>query len=233
MKMAEPLSNPDTTFPFALKTFAGTWGLKGVILAGFLAAVMSATSALANSTATIFSLNIYKRIKKDATDKQMIWTGRMVSFLALTIAGLLAPSVSQFGGIFMYFQRGVTYLSTPIISVIIMGIIWKRANYASAVFGLIGGIVIQVLVVFADQLLGWHLHWLYLAFIAEMLIMIGMMIVALNTSPPEKTQWQPFWWRPSLLANYDDGIKRPWYASLIMWFLIYAVIWFFLYWRFW
>ncbi|MFA6185929.1 MAG: sodium/solute symporter [Phycisphaerae bacterium] len=233
MKMAEPLANPDTTFPFALKTFAGTWGLKGIILAGFLAAVMSATSALANSTATIFSLDIYKRIKKDATDKQMVWTGRMVSFLALAIAGILAPVVSQFGGIFMYFQRGVTYLSTPIISVIILGILWKRANYASALFGLIGGIVIQLLIVFADNMFGWHLHWLYLAFIAEVLIMTGMVIIALNTAPPEESKWQPFWWRPSLLASYDDGIKRPWYANLIIWFSLYAVIWVFLYWWFW
>ncbi|OHB59725.1 MAG: hypothetical protein A2Y12_14815 [Planctomycetes bacterium GWF2_42_9] len=233
MKMAEPLANPDTTFPFALKAFAGTWGLKGIILAGFLAAVMSATSALANSTATIFSLDIYKRIKKDATDKQMVRTGRMVSFLALTIAGLLAPVVSHFGGIFMYFQRGVTYLSTPIISVIIIGIIWKRANYASAVFGLIGGIIIQLLVVFMDQLFSSHLHWFYLAFIAEIMIMIGMVIVALSTAPPEDSKWQPFWWRPSLLANYDDGVKRPWYQSLTLWFSLYAVIWLFLYWWFW
>jgi SSS family solute:Na+ symporter len=157
----------------------------------------------------------------------------MVSFLALTIAGILAPVVSKFGGIFMYFQQGVTYLSTPIISVVIMGIIWKRANYASAVFGLIGGIVIQVLVVFVNYLFGWHLHWFYLAFFAEVLIMIGMVVVALNTAPPEESKWRPFWWRPSLLANFDDGIKRPWYASLILWFFVYAVIWFFLYWRFW
>ena len=233
MKMAKPLTNPDTTFPFALKTFAGTWGLRGIILAGFLAAVMSATSALANSTATIFSLDIYKRIKKDATDQQIIWTGRMVSFLALAIAGMLAPVVSHFGGIFMYFQRGVTYLSTPIISVIIVGILWKRANYASAVFGLIGGVVIQILVVLTDYLVGWHLHWFYLAFIAEVLIMIGMVIVALNTMPPDKSKWQPFLWRPSLLANYDEGITRPWYAKLRVWFALYAAIWFFLYWRFW
>jgi len=94
MKMGEPLTNSDSSFSFALKTFAGTWGLKGIILAGFLAAIMSATSALANSTATIFSLDIYKRLKKDATDQQMVWMGRMVSFLALAIAGILAPHVA-------------------------------------------------------------------------------------------------------------------------------------------
>jgi SSS family solute:Na+ symporter len=233
MHRGEPLANPDTAFPFALKTFAGTWGLRGIILSGFLAAVMSATSALANSTATIFSLDIYKRLKKDATDRQMIWTGRVVSFVALTIAGLVAQVVAQFGGIFMYFQRGITYLSTPIISVIILGFLWKRANYASALFGLIGGVAIQIGVVMANQIFNWQFHWFYIALFAEILIIFGMVIVALNTAAPDESKWRPFWWRPSLLTNYDDGIIRPWYAKLRLWFALYAVIWFILYWRFW
>jgi solute:Na+ symporter, SSS family len=235
MKLAEPLSDKDLdkTFPFALKTFAGTWGLKGIILAGFLAAVMSATSALANSTATIFSLDIYKRLKKDATDKQMVWMGRMASFIALALAGLLAPTVNRFGGIFLYFQQGVTYISTPIISVILLGILWKRANYASAIFGMIGGIIIQVLVVALNYRFDWQLHWLYLAFFAEVLIMIGMVIVALNTAPPDESQWRPFWWRPSMVTESRDEVVRPWYQRSVFWLSIYAVIWFYLYWRFW
>jgi SSS family solute:Na+ symporter len=233
MKMSEPLANPDTTFSFALKTFAGTWGLKGIILAGFLAAVMSATSALANSTATIFSLDIYKRIRKDATDRQMVRMGRMVSFLALAIAGMLAPQVANFGGIFMYFQRGITYVSTPIISVIILGILWRRANYVSAVFVLIGGMMIQLAVVFIDYKAGWGLHWFYLAFIAEVLTILGMIVVALNTARPQAEKCEPFVWRSSYITTVDQGTVRPWYARLTLWFGIYAVIWFYLYWRFW
>ncbi|HML74193.1 MAG TPA: sodium/solute symporter [Anaerohalosphaeraceae bacterium] len=233
MKMGEPLTNPDSTFSFALKTFAGTWGLKGIILAGFLAAIMSATSALANSTATIFSLDIYKRLKKDATDQQMVWMGRMVSFLALAVAGILAPHVARFGGIFLYFQKGITYVSTPIISVIIVGILWKRANYASAVFGLIGGVIIQLALVFADYQAGWGFHWFYLAFAAEVLTILGMIIVALNTSTTRTVQSESLVWRTSYITDINDGVKRPWYGRAALWFGIYAVIWFYLYWRFW
>jgi SSS family solute:Na+ symporter len=233
MKMAEPLANSDTTFSFALKTFAGTWGLRGIILSGFLAAVMSATSALANSTATIFSLDIYKRIKKDASDKQMIWIGRMVSFSALAMAGFLAPCVAHLGGIFLYFQKGITYVSTPIISVILVGILWKRANYASAVFGLIGGIIIQLAVVFVDWKAGTGIHWFYLAFIAEVLTIIGMVAVALSTAAPEAEKCEPFAWRKSYITDIDNGTLKPWYARLTLWFAIYSVIWIYLYWRFW
>ncbi len=109
MKMAPPLDNHDKTFPFALRTFAPEWGIRGVVLAGFLAAVMSTISALANSTATIFSMDVYKRLlNKNADDRRLVSVGRLASFFALVIAASVAPFVEKMGGIFQYFQTGVT-----------------------------------------------------------------------------------------------------------------------------
>jgi SSS family solute:Na+ symporter len=62
MKVAAPLANSDTAFPFALRPLALPWGLRSIILAGFIAAVMAAISSLANSTATIFSLDVYRKL---------------------------------------------------------------------------------------------------------------------------------------------------------------------------
>jgi SSS family solute:Na+ symporter len=234
MKMAEPLANPDTTFPFALKTFAPEWGLRGLILAGFLAAVMSATSAVANSTATIFALDVYKKmIHPQADDRQTVRVGRYASFLALFIAGLVAPHVARLGGIFKYFQMGVTFLSTPFISVILLGLLWKRANYAGAVFGVVGGILVQILVAVLLPLLGVDLFWLYTAFIAQVIIVAGVVVISLSTRPPTREQWEPFLWRPGLLTRLEDGVVRPWHQSLRLWFGLFAAIWFYLYWRYW
>ena len=120
----------DTTFPFALKTLAPEWGLRGIILAGFLAAVMSATSALSNSVATIFSFDVYKKlINRNAPDRRLIFIGRLAAVGALCIAACVAPSVEWVGGIFKYFQTGVSYLATPFISILWMGILWRRTNY--------------------------------------------------------------------------------------------------------
>jgi SSS family solute:Na+ symporter len=159
--------------------------------------------------------------------------GRWASFVALCLAGLVAPSVERLGGIFQYFQTGVTYLSTPFISVILLGLLWKRANYAGALFGVIGGIVIQVAVGVGAPMLGIELHWLYAAFIAEVLIILGIVVVSLATAPPAPEQWEPFHWSPSLLANLDHGQRRPWYQSLVLWYALFAVIWCYLYWRYW
>lgn len=256
-----PLEFADQTFPLVLNSLAPAWGLRGVVLMGFLAAVMSASSALANSTATIFSLDLYKRfINRQADDRRTILVGRIASFSTLFIAATLAPAVRHFGGIFTYFQTGVTYLATPFISVILMGVLWKRTNYASALFGLIGGFAIQLAVAIGLPVLlnhlyqgaptDWvgnfvftlpdpsgqpiiHVHWLYLAFIAQVIIMTGMAIVALATSPPAASQSEPFAWSWRVLAGYSDEQKRPWYQSLVFWLCLYAVVWTFLYWKFW
>jgi SSS family solute:Na+ symporter len=234
MHQAEPLSNPDTAFSLALGTFASGFGLRGVVLAGFLAAVMSTVSALANSTATIFALDIYKKmLRPDATQQQVIRAGRIASLLALTIAGLVSPAVEMLGGIFRYFQTGVTYLATPFVSVFILGILWKRTNYPGALFGIIGGLAIQTAVALGAPALGYKLHWLYLAFIAQVIIMAGVVAVSLATAPGPKEAVQSLLWSPSLLANYDEGIARPRYRSVRLWFALYACIWVYLYWRFW
>lgn len=240
MHLGRPLANKDDAFAFALGNIAPTWGIRGIIMAGFLAAVMSTVSALANSTATIFSLDVYKKlINKDADDRRLVMVGRLASLCALVGAALLAPSVERLGGIFNYFQQGVTYLATPFVSVMILGLLWKRTNYQGALFGLVGGLIIQIAVALGFPALGMNLHWFYLAFIAEVVIMAGVVVVSLATPPPAAENWKPFHWTPAALARYNESdadgkVKfRPWYQSLLLWYGVFAAIWFYLYWRFW
>ena len=231
---AEPFDDPDATFPFALREFASISGLRGVILAGFLAAVMSAVSALANSTATIFALDIYRgMIRKDADDRDVVRVGRIASLLALSLAAFVCPVVKSLGGIFTYFQTGVTWLATPFISVFLLGILWKRANYPGAIFGIVGGLIIQLTVAISAPLLGFKLHWIYTAFIAQVMIMIGIVAVSLATQPPLNQQVKDYVWHSALLRRHALEISRPWYQSISLWFGVYAVLWFYIYWRFW
>ena len=234
MRQAQPLSNADTAFPFALKHLAPEWGLRGIVCAGFLAAVMSTISSLVNSTATLFSIDVYgKLIKKNATDREMVTVGKLAALVALASAGILAPAVERFGGIFNYFQTCVTSIATPFIAVILCGLLWKRTNNQGGVFGLVAGLVIVFSVFFGFPALGWEFHWFYLGFIAQVIIIVGVVVVSLLTPPPDPSKWEPFLWRPQLLTQYDEGFRRPWYKSLKLWYGLFAAIWLFLYWRFW
>lgn len=234
MNAAPALKDPDEAFPFALRYLAPEWGLRGIILAGFLAAVMSTVSALANSTATIFSLDVYKRIfHPEAPDARLVGVGRIASLAAMGIAAVVAPSVAHLGGVFKYFQNGVTYLATPFISVMLLGLLWKRTNRQGALFGLVGGSAITLVMAFGSPAAGIKLHWLYVAAIAQAITMVGIVLVSLLTPPPEEDKWRPFHWTFAALKQYDEGRQRAWYQSALLWWIVYSIGWVYLYWRFW
>lgn len=225
--------NQDKAFPLALQVFAPS-GLRGIVLAGFFAAVMSTISALSNSVATIFSLDVYKKFfRKTAKDRELIITGQVSGGSALLIASLIAPLVGSVG-LFKYFQTGVTYMATPFISVLLLGLFWKRASYAGAIAGLIGGVIIQIVLATSVLSLEINLHWLYVGSIAQGLTMLLIVIVSLNTAKPDPANIAPYIWKRSWLQSTEvNEIKRPWWQSVKFWFVLYALAWCYIYWRFW
>jgi solute:Na+ symporter, SSS family len=223
----------DQAFPYALATFAPS-GVRGVILAGFFAAVMSTVSALANSVATIFSLDVYRRFwRQKAGDAELITIGRIAAGAALVLAALTAPTVARIG-LFKYFQTGVTYMATPFISVLLLGIFWRRTSYAGAIAGLVGGLLIQIALAVGLWMAGSKLHWLYVGAIAQGLTLLLIILVSLRTKRPTPEQVQPFLWRPSWLGTYEEGARaRPWWQQIKLWFAAYALAWCYIYWRYW
>jgi solute:Na+ symporter, SSS family len=236
MKQHAPLEKPDLAFTFALGEFAPGWGVRGVVVAGLIAAVMAALSAQVNSASTMFSNDLYKKlIHKEATDREMVRVGRIASFIVLALAAILSPVVGLFG-IFKFFQFTLTAIAIPFMATILMGVLWKRVNYPAALFGLVGGVAITaaLLTIFSGCFPTIpQLHFFYIGGIAEVIIVIGIAAVALATAPPDYAKIAPFVWRPQLLKTYDEGTRRPWYQQVKLWCGIVLVIWLYLYWRFW
>ena len=236
MRQAEPLDSVDQAFAFSLRYLAPEWGLRGVVLAGFIAAVMSTVSALANSTATIFSLDVYKKLlRPGASERAVVSVGRAASLASLLIAGIVAPQVERFGGIFMYFQQGITFIATPIITVILAGIFSRRVNASGALAGLIAGIITTV-VLLALLIAGVEMpmHWLYVGFFQQLFVLAVIAVASLMTPAPAMEVAEPFFWRPALLTEHVRlEAPRPWYARALLWYALFAAIWFYLYWKFW
>jgi SSS family solute:Na+ symporter len=226
LKMGEPLADKDHALGFALRELSPAWGARGIVLAGFLAAVMSTLSSLLNSTATMFAYDVYRKfVNPEAGEHRMIRVGQWASFCALAIAACLAPMVSRFGGIFQFFQTAMTCIACPFMATCLMGLLWKRTNYAGGLFGLLGGLVIQLFVSFGlPHLTGRQLHIFYNGAIAQVPIMIGIAIVSAMTprNPPSS---QDCVWRRDLLLQYDEGAERPWWQRLRLWYTLYALVW--------
>jgi solute:Na+ symporter, SSS family len=236
MHQDAPLKTPDLAFTYALGKFAPAWGVRGIVMAGLIAAVMAALSAQVNSASTLFSTDLYKKlIHTGATDREMVRVGRFASFIVLMLAAVLSPIVGLFG-IFKFFQFSLTAIAIPFMATIFMGVLWKRVNYPAALFGLLGGVVItsSLLTIFSGRVSHIpELHFFYIGGIAQVTIMIGIAVISLMTAPPDYAKIAPFVWSPKLLGTYDEGARRPWYQQLKFWFAVVTVIWFYLYWRFW
>ncbi len=231
-----PLEKGDLAFTFALGEFAPAWGVRGVVVAGLIAAVMAALSAQVNSASTMFSNDLYKKlIHKEAADRELVRVGRIASFIVLLLAAVISPVVGYFG-IFKFFQFTLTAIAIPFMATILMGVFWNRVNCPAGIFGLVGGAIITsiLLAIFSGRFEPIpELHFFYIGGIAELIIMLGIAVVALATAPPDYDKITPYMWRPQLLQAYDEGVRRPWYQQLKFWCGIVVIIWVYLYWKFW
>jgi solute:Na+ symporter, SSS family len=124
-------------------------GLIGLSLAALTAAIVASLAGKANSISTIFTLDIYKRyIKSDASEKKLVWTGRLTILAALFISIALTWSDSlNIGGAggFTFIQKYTGFISPGVFAMFLLGMFWKRTTGAAAVAGVISGFLLSVL----------------------------------------------------------------------------------------
>ncbi|GAB4040800.1 sodium:solute symporter family transporter [Spirosoma gilvum] len=143
-------------------------GLKGLSMAALTAAIVASLAGKANSISTIFTLDIYhKYIKKDASEKQLVWAGRVTILIAMLLSIALtwkdALGIGREGG-FTFIQKYTGYLSPGIFAVFLLGFFWKRTTGAAAVAGILLGFGLTTLFNnFAPEWFG-HETILYTAF---------------------------------------------------------------------
>ena len=120
-------------------------GLKGLVFAALAAAIVSSLASMLNSTATIFTMDIYKEyIAPNASDLRLVTVGRLTAVFALIIAIFLAPMLSSLGQAFQYIQEYTGVVSPGILAVFLCGLFYKKANSTGAVVGVLASIVIAL-----------------------------------------------------------------------------------------
>ncbi len=134
----------DNAAPWLIQKFVPT-GMKGLVLAALAAAIVSSLASMLNSTATIFTMDIYKPIiNKLATEKQMVNVGRLSAAIALIIAILIAPMLGNLGQAFQFIQEYTGIVSPGILAVFVTGLFWKKTKNKSAILGVIASIPIAM-----------------------------------------------------------------------------------------
>lgn len=136
--------NPDRAYPVLLNLLPS--GLKGLSFAALTAAVVASLAGKANSIATIFTLDIYKKVlNKDASEKKMVTIGKLSVVVAMVLAVLIAPylGIDKKGG-FQYIQEYTGFVSPGIFAMFILGFFWKKTTSNAALFATIGGFLLSI-----------------------------------------------------------------------------------------
>jgi SSS family solute:Na+ symporter len=137
--------NPDRAYPVLLNLLPA--GLKGLSFAALTAAVVASLAGKANSIATIFTLDIYKKaIKKEATEKNLVVTGKVAVVVAMILGVIIAPhlGIDKKGG-FQFIQEYTGFFSPGIFAMFILGFFWKKTTSNAALFATLGGFSLSVL----------------------------------------------------------------------------------------
>jgi SSS family solute:Na+ symporter len=170
--------NYDKAYPWLIKMFIPT-GLKGVVIAALVAAIVSSLASMLNSTSTIFTMDIYKPyLNPRASEKQIVGIGRITAFGALVIAGCVAPLLGNIPQMFQYIQEYTGLVSPGILAVFLMGLFWKKSTSKGAIIGVIASIPIALLLKTKAVDLPWMDQMLY----TMLLTMVTIAGVSISTS---------------------------------------------------
>ena len=132
----------DQAFPVLMSNLLPA-GLRGLVAAGLLAALMSSLASVFNSVSTLFTVDIYKKLKPETPEKKLVQTGQIATIVVVIIGIFWIPIMSNISGVlYEYLQSVQTYIAPPIAAVFIMGIMHKRINAQGAYVTLISGFII-------------------------------------------------------------------------------------------
>lgn len=217
-------------------------GLRGLVLAAMAAAMMSTLATVLNSTATVLTLDLYRKVwKPNATEKEQVRFGKWNGAVTLAAGMVIAYYFSQVKGWFLFvlIQNIFAYIAPPFAVVFTLGILWRRANGKGALTTIVLGLPFSV---FLQHFLFTHISWLhpydsYLhrALISWVFCMILMIGVSLATAPPPPGRTEGIVWRRryAALPAAERAQYRGW-KNYRLWYFVLVGIAFsfygFLYW---
>ncbi|XP_034525960.1 sodium/glucose cotransporter 2 isoform X1 [Ailuropoda melanoleuca] len=174
-------------------------GLRGLMLAVMLAALMSSLASIFNSSSTLFTMDIYTRLRPRAGDRELLLVGRLwvVLIVAVSVAWLPVVQAAQGGQLFDYMQAVSSYLAPPVSAVFVLALFVPRVNEKGAFWGLIGGLLMGLARLIPEFSFGsgscvqpsacpalvCGMHYLYFAIVLFICSGLLTLVVSLCTAP--------------------------------------------------
>ncbi|XP_029803420.1 sodium/myo-inositol cotransporter 2 [Suricata suricatta] len=216
-------SNPsgcsDIAYPKLVLELLPT-GLRGLMMAVMVAALMSSLTSIFNSASTIFTMDLWNYVRPRASERELMIVGRVFVLVLVLISILWIPVVqaSQGGQLFIYIQSISSYLQPPVAMVFIMGCFWKRTNEKGAFSGLILGLLLGLVRLALDFVYAQprcdqpdnrpavvkDVHYLYFSMILSAVTLITVSAVSWFTEPPSKEMVSRLTW----FTRHDPVVQK-------------------------
>lgn len=135
--------NAQASFPLLVAHILPV-GVRGIVVAGLLAALMSSLAGVFNASSTLFTMDFYSKFKPDASESHLVWMGRLATVVMVVIGLLWIPVIQGSRGLYDYLQGVQAYLAPPIFVVFFFGIFFKRLNKQGALWALFVGLFLGV-----------------------------------------------------------------------------------------
>jgi len=198
----DQLKTPDFAYPTLILNLLPT-GLVGLVMAALLAAVMGAMSSVFNSASTLVTLDFYKKIRPQASEGQLVNFGRIATGIMVLLGLLWVPFIHLISSqLYIYLQSVQAYISPPIASCFVLGILWPRLNGSGAITSLLTGFVLGatrfILELadrgsaghFASPVARWIIDMNFLHYAIFMFVVCSVVLVAVSlmSKAPERAQ---------------------------------------------
>jgi len=206
-------------------------GVRGLFLAALYGAIQSTLTSALNSTATVVTLDIYKRqFRPDASEQKLVRVGRITSVVAMIVAATLAIGIKYLDlGLFTYVQTLYSFFAPPFAAAFTLGILFRRINAYGAVSGVLGGFLLAVAMkiyvyMAGDAAIAWIVPFGMQAIINWAFCTTLCVVVSLVTPapPPEKISENLTFSFKNI--NIFSGLGNHWYSNVITWWLLFGVI---------
>ncbi len=240
--------NGDQVFPTLVTTMLPA-GIRGLVVACLLAALMSSLASLFNSAATLFTVDMYEKLRPGRSEKHLVAVGRLATGVIVVLGILWIPVMARVsgGGLYQYLQSVQGYLAPPIAAVFLLGLTWRRINAHGAVWGLGCGFVLGMGKLTVQTFFGsgkmespaflaavGDFNFLYatgLLFLVSIAIVIAF---SLATAPPGEDKWRGLtYWSIREIAGEELRRSWDWGNKLLATVVIGLVLAVYLYFSFW
>ena len=191
------LTDANQAFPTLVRDLLPT-GLRGLLAGGLLAALMSSLASVYNACSTLFTMDIYQKIKPAASNQELVKVGRITTAVVVILGMVWIPLMSKISGVlYQYLQSVQSYLAPPIAAVFLLGVFSKRINSKGAFTAMVVGFLIGVLRIVLEldraNLTGFAysfatINFLYFCIILFLVSIAILIIVSLFTEKPSEAQ---------------------------------------------